>query len=164
MQAIDAQPTLCNHVHLPVQSGSTTVLEKMYRDYTREQYLEKIDKIRLAQRNIALSTDIIVGFPGETDQQFEETLSLLEYVQYDSVFSFKYSPRSGTAAIDYENIIPEEEKSRRLAVLQQMQLRIQLRNNQHHIGKEEEVLVEGRRKKSLQLSKPCAKLCRTYRY
>ena len=150
VQAIDAQLTLCNHVHLPVQSGSTTVLEKMYRNYTREQYLEKIDKIRLAQRNIALSTDIIVGFPGETDQQFEETLSLLEYVQYDSVFSFKYSPRSGTAAIDYENTIPEEEKSRRLAVLQQMQLRIQLRNNQHHIGKEEEVLVEGRRKKSLQ--------------
>ena len=150
VSAIDTQLALCDHVHLPVQSGSTPVLRRMQRGYTREQYIEKIDDIRLAQHHIALSTDVIVGFPGESTKQFEETLSLLEYVQYDSVFSFKYSPRSGTAAIEYEDAVPEEEKSRRLAILQTMQRRIQQQNNERHVGMEEEVLVEGRREKRQQ--------------
>ena len=119
----------------------------MERNYTREQYLERIENIRSSRRDIALSTDIIVGFPGETEKDFDETLSLLEQVQYDSVFSFKYSPRAGTAAISYDNAVPETEKSRRLAALQEMQRRIQMRNNERFIGREEEVLVEGRREK-----------------
>ncbi len=147
VDAIDEQPTLCDHVHLPVQSGSSTVLNRMQRDYTREQYLERIENIRSARRDIALSTDIIVGFPGETEKDFAATLSLLEQVQYDSVFSFKYSPRAGTPAISYDDAIPEPEKSRRLTALQEMQRRIQMRNNERHIGREEEVLVEGRRDK-----------------
>ena len=147
VRAIDEQPTLCDHVHLPVQSGSTAVLNRMRRDYTREQYIERIENIRAAQRHIAISTDVIVGFPGETEQDFEATLSLLEQVQYDSVFSFKYSPRSGTSAVSYGGAVPEEEKSRRLNALQQMQRRIQARNNETRIGGEEEVLVEGRREK-----------------
>ena len=147
VDAIDEQPTLCNHVHLPVQSGSSTVLNRMKRDYTREQYLERIENIRSARRDIALSTDIIVGFPGETEKDFAKTLSLLEQVQYDSVFSFKYSPRAGTPAISYENAVPEAEKSRRLTALQEMQRRIQMRNNERYIGCEQEVLVEGRRAK-----------------
>ena len=147
VRAIDQHATLCDHVHLPVQSGSSAVLHRMERDYTREQYLERIKNIRASRRDIAVSTDIIVGFPGETEKDFDETLRLLEQVQYDSVFSFKYSPRAGTAAISYDNAVPEAEKSRRLAALQEMQRRIQMRNNERHIGREEEVLVEGRREK-----------------
>ena len=147
VRAIDDHPTLCDHVHLPVQSGSSTILKRMERNYTREQYLERIENIRSSRRDIALSTDIIVGFPGETEKDFDETLSLLEQVQYDSVFSFKYSPRAGTAAISYDKAVPETEKSRRLAALQEMQRRIQMRNNERFIGREEEVLVEGRREK-----------------
>jgi len=147
IRAIDSELTLCDHIHLPVQSGSTTVLERMQREYTREQYLTIVTEIKQARRKIALSTDIIVGFPGETEADFDETLSLLEDVQYDSVFSFKYSPRAGTAAIQYEDEVPEEEKSRRLIILQEMQRRIQQRNNERHIDTEKQVLVEGRRTK-----------------
>ena len=147
VRAIDEHPTLCNHVHLPVQSGSGAILSSMQRDYTREQYIERVENIRASRRDIALSTDIIVGFPGETDKDFDETLALLEQVQYDSVFSFKYSPRAGTPAISYADAVPEAEKSLRLAALQQMQRRIQMENNERLIGREEEVLVEGRREK-----------------
>ena len=91
-------PQICNHIHLPVQSGSTRVLAKMRRGYTRERYLEIIRKIREAPRSIAISTDIIAGFPGESESDFQDTLSLLDEAQYDSVFSFKYSPRPNTGA------------------------------------------------------------------
>ncbi len=150
VEAIDDNEVLCNHVHLPVQSGSTRVLGLMQRDYSRDDYLRRIEKLQAARRPIALSTDIIVGFPGETEEDFEQTLSLLEQVGYDSVFSFKYSPRANTPAASYEDAVPEEEKSRRLAILQEMQRRIQERRNAGFVGREEEVLVEGRREKSQQ--------------
>ena len=147
VEAIEANEVLCNHVHLPVQSGSTRVLERMQRDYTRDDYLRRIERLQAARRPIALSTDIIVGFPGETEEDFEQTLSLLDEVGYDSVFSFKYSPRANTPAVAYEDAVPEQEKSRRLAILQEMQRRIQERRNAAFVGREEEVLVEGRREK-----------------
>ena len=148
VEAIDDNPVLCDQVHLPVQSGSNRVLERMAREYQREEYLECIRLMKHARRDIAIGTDIIVGFPGETEEDFEQTLSLLDEVEYDLIFSFKYSPRAGTPAANYKDAIPDTEKSRRLALLQEKQRRIQLRRNAALIGREEEVLVEGRREKS----------------
>src|SRR6266513_2602588 len=109
VQAIDAVPTLCDHVHLPVQSGSTRVLDAMQRLYTREQYLDRISWIKSSRRDISISSDVIVGFPGETEDDFQETLSLLDEVGYDSIFGFKYSPRPNTPSLKLEDAIPEEE-------------------------------------------------------
>ena len=142
VEAIDANPVLANHVHLPVQSGSTRVLERMQRQYTREQYLERIAWMKAARRKIALSTDIIVGFPGETPRDFEDTLSLLDQVEYDSIFSFKYSPRPNTSALALDGQVPEEEKGRRLTSVQERQRAIQMRRNAELVGTEEEALVE----------------------
>jgi tRNA-2-methylthio-N6-dimethylallyladenosine synthase len=143
--AIDGVPTLCDHVHLPVQSGSSRVLDAMQRLYNREQYLERIAWIKAARRQISLTTDIIVGFPGETEAEFEETLSLLDTVEYDGVFSFKYSPRPNTPALALDDAIPDAEKSRRLALLMERQRDIQTRRNQRHVGQLTEVMVEGRK-------------------
>ncbi|HEU0368142.1 MAG TPA: tRNA (N6-isopentenyl adenosine(37)-C2)-methylthiotransferase MiaB, partial [Candidatus Acidoferrum sp.] len=126
VEAIDAHPAICNHVHLPVQSGSTRVLRAMQRTYSRAEYLEKIAMIRGAKRAIAITSDIIVGFPGETETDFDETLSLLDAVKYEGVFSFKYSPRPNTPASSMPDAIPEDEKSRRLAVLMERQRGIQV--------------------------------------
>ncbi len=143
VSAIQTHPALCDQVHLPVQSGSTPVLARMLRGYTREEYLEKIHCIRNAKRAISISTDIIVGFCCETIEDFEQTLSLLDAVEYDQVFSFKYSPRPGTESGGWADSVPEEEKGRRLNLLQERQRDIQLRRNQALIGAEFEVLVEG---------------------
>jgi tRNA-2-methylthio-N6-dimethylallyladenosine synthase len=143
VQAIDANPNLCDQIHLPLQSGSTTVLARMLRGYTREEYLEKIHGIRKARRAISLSTDIIVGFCGETGKDFEQTLSLIKEVEYDQVFSFKYSPRPDTLAEGSQDAIAEEEKGRRLTELQELQRQIQVRRNQALLGESFEVLVEG---------------------
>ena len=143
VDAIDSNPVLASHVHLPVQSGSTAVLDRMQRLYTREHYLERIAWIKNASRAIAISSDIIVGFPGETEADFEETLSLLAEVEYDSVFSFKYSPRPNTPALGLDGQVPEEEKARRLTIVQEKQRTIQLRRNAALVGTVEEVLVEG---------------------
>ena len=140
--AIDAHPTLCDHIHLPVQSGSTPVLHRMQREYTREQYLAKIALIRSARRVISISTDIIVGFPGETERDFEATLSLLSEVGFDAVFSFKYSPRPNTPALALKGQVPEEEKGRRLMLLQEYQRQIQQARNQTLVGQIFEVLAE----------------------
>ena len=110
VDAIDAVPTLCDHVHLPVQSGSTRVLDAMQRLYTREQYLERIAWMKSAKRDISLTTDIIVGFPGETEEEFQQTLSLLDAVEYDGVFSFKYSPRPNTPALHLGRRHPRRRK------------------------------------------------------
>jgi len=144
VDAIDAVPTLCDHVHLPVQSGATRVLDAMQRLYTREQYLERIAWMKAARREISLTTDIIVGFPGETEAEFEQTLSLLDHVEYDGVFSFKYSPRPNTPALSLDDAITDQEKSRRLAILMERQRAIQKRQNQRHIGDVVEVMVEGK--------------------
>jgi tRNA-2-methylthio-N6-dimethylallyladenosine synthase len=143
VDAIDANPVLCNHVHLPVQSGSSSVLERMQRLYTREDYLRRIDWMKQARRNIAITTDIIVGFPGETEAEFEQTLSLLEEVQYDSLFNFKYSRRPNTSALALDDHFPEEEKTRRLAVVQEMQRAIQIRRHSGLVGTVEQAFVEG---------------------
>jgi tRNA-2-methylthio-N6-dimethylallyladenosine synthase len=144
VEAIDAIPALCDHVHLPVQSGSTRVLDAMQRLYTREQYLERISWIKSAKREISLTTDVIVGFPGETEAEFDETLSLLDVVEYDGIFSFKYSPRPNTPALSLEDAIPDGEKARRLTVLMEKQREIQKRRNQRHIGQVIEAMVEGK--------------------
>jgi tRNA-2-methylthio-N6-dimethylallyladenosine synthase len=144
VDAIDAVPSLCDHVHLPVQSGSTRVLDAMQRLYTREQYLERIAWTKAAKREISLTTDIIVGFPGETEKDFQQTISLLDAVEFDGVFSFKYSPRPNTPSLHLEDAIPDEEKSRRLTVLMARQQEIQKRRNERHVGQRVEVMVEGK--------------------
>ena len=143
VQAIDSHPALCDQIHLPVQSGSSAVLARMLRGYTREEYLERIASIRKARRAISISTDIIVGFCGETREDFEQTLSLMREVEYDQVFSFKYSRRPNTPAEASGDALDEEEKGRRLAELQELQRQIQLRRNQALLGQDFEVLVEG---------------------
>ena len=144
VEAIDAVPTLCDHVHLPVQSGSTRVLDAMQRLYARDEYLERIAWIKAAKREISITTDVIVGFPGETESDFAATLSLLEEVGYDGVFTFKYSPRPNTPALSLEDAIPEEEKSRRLEVLMAKQREIQISRYRKYVGQQCEVMVEGK--------------------
>ncbi len=144
VDAIDTVPTLCDHVHLPVQSGSDRVLNAMQRLYTREQYLERIAWIKSARRRISITSDIIVGFPGETEEDFCETLSLLDDVGYDAVFSFKYSPRPNTPSLGLEDAIPDQEKSRRLEILMSKQKEIQITRYKRYIGDILEVMVEGK--------------------
>ena len=143
VDAIDSNPSLCNHVHLPVQSGSTRMLEAMQRLYTREEYMQRIAWMKAARRHIAITSDIIVGFPGETEADFAATLELLSEVEYDAIFSFKYSRRPNTAALVLEDQIPEDEKTRRLAIVQEHQRQIQIRRNAAYLGAVEECLVEG---------------------
>ncbi len=143
VEAIDAFPTLCDHVHLPVQSGSARVLKAMAREYTPDWYLERISWMKAAKRKISLSTDIIVGFPGESEDDFIETMNLLAKVEYDCVFAFKYSPRPNTPALVMIDSIPEAEKSKRLQVLLDRQREIQRSNYSKHIGEVMEVMVEG---------------------
>ncbi|HVP55131.1 MAG TPA: tRNA (N6-isopentenyl adenosine(37)-C2)-methylthiotransferase MiaB [Candidatus Eisenbacteria bacterium] len=144
VDAIDAVLTLCDHVHLPVQSGSSRVLDAMFREYTREEYLERIAWMKAAKREISITTDIIVGFPGETEDEFRETLTLLTEVGYDGVFSFKYSLRPNTPALQYADSIPDAEKSRRLQILQAHQREIQRASYRRHVGQVLEVMVEGK--------------------
>ena len=140
--AIDATPELCAHIHLPVQSGSTRILQAMRRTYSRDEYLEKISWIRAARRSISVTSDIIVGFPGETESDFEETLSLLDEVGYDGVYAFTYSPRPNTAAKSMPDAIPEEDKSNRLATLQDRQRQIQIARNEKLVGATFEIMVD----------------------
>jgi tRNA-2-methylthio-N6-dimethylallyladenosine synthase len=142
--AIDSTPALCDHIHLPVQSGSDRILHAMRRTYTREEYLERIGWIRGARRPISITTDIIVGFPGESDDDFADTLSLMDQVRYDGAFSFTYSPRPNTDAQAMPDAIPEEEKSRRLVVLQGRQREIQQARHESLVGACFEVLADGR--------------------
>ncbi len=144
VQAIDATPALCDHIHLPVQSGSTRILKSMLRTYTRDEYLEKISWIRAARRPISITSDIIVGFPGETEEDFEESLSLLDEAQYDGAYSFKYSPRPNTPSLSMPDSIPETEKVRRLAALMEKQRSIQTVRNELLLGETYEVLVDTR--------------------
>ena len=144
VDAMDRNDAICDHVHLPVQSGSTRVLRSMDRQYTRDEYMRRIEWLKSAGRKYSLTTDIIVGFPGETDADFQQTLDLLDHVQYDSLFSFKYSPRPNTSALQMPDAVPEEEKQRRLVALQEKQRAIQIRRNAELIGAVREVMVEGR--------------------
>jgi tRNA-2-methylthio-N6-dimethylallyladenosine synthase len=144
VDAIDAVPALCDHVHLPVQSGSTRVLDLMKRLYSRDEYLKRIEWIKGSRRRISITTDIIVGFPGESEQDFEETITLMNEVRYDSAFTFKYSPRPNTPALTYIDSIPDAEKALRLSILNQRQKEIQIEGNRRHLGEVIEVMVESR--------------------
>lgn len=135
---------LCEHLHLPVQSGSDSVLSRMRRGYTCREYLDRIDRLRQRCPQIALSTDIIVGFPGETDGDFERTLELLGQVEYDEIYSFTYSPRTQTVSAKlYKDDVLEEKKKERLKQVQRVQQEISLRKNKDKIGRIEEVLIDG---------------------
>lgn len=137
---------LVEHIHLPVQSGSSAVLKKMSRKYTREQYLELVRKIKAAIPNAVLTTDIIVGFPGETEEEFEETLSLVREVGFDSAYTFVYSPREGTPAAVMEDNVPMEVKKRRLQRLNEVVNENSRSSNDTMLGQIVEVLVEGESK------------------
>ena len=139
---------LCNYIHLPVQAGSDRVLRRMNRKYTREKYLEVVERLRKAVPDIAISTDIIVGFPGETEEDFEETLSLVRSVKYDSAFTFLYSVRQGTPAAEYEDQIPEEVKHQRFDRLVDAVNADSAEKNAAYKGRIERVLVEGVSKKN----------------
>ena len=144
LEAMGRLPKVCRHLHLPVQSGATRVLEAMRRRYTRESYLALVDRIRATVPNVALSTDMIVGFPGEQDGDFEETLSLTAAVRFHSMFSFKYSPRPNTLADRrLADDVPEGEKTRRIMALQALQRSIQEDLNEGLVGEPVEVLVDG---------------------
>jgi tRNA-2-methylthio-N6-dimethylallyladenosine synthase len=144
VEAIESEPKLCNHVHLPVQSGSSRVLSVMQRTYSRREYLERIAMLRGAKRPISITTDIIVGFPGETTEEFEQTLTLMNEVRYEGVYSFKYSPRPNTVSLAMGDTVSEDEKSRRLGVLQQRQREIQAEHNAALVGSTFEVMVSSK--------------------
>ncbi len=154
IDALRTLPKVCRHLHLPVQSGSTDVLRRMRRRHTREEYLDLVDRLRDAVPDIALSTDMIVGFPGERVEDFEATLSLTEAVRYHSMFSFKYSPRPNTLALKrMSDDVAEEEKTRRIMALQNLQKRIQGELYEAAVGQIEPVLVDARsRRRSWELS------------
>jgi len=151
VDAIDATETLCDHVHLPVQSGSSRILAAMNREYTRDWYLERIAWIKAAKRDISMTSDIIVGFPGETEAELMETASLMDIVKYDAIFAFKYSPRPNTPAISMADSIPEEEKVARLKVLLDRQREIQRISYERHLGEVMDVIVEGHNAQRVQV-------------
>jgi tRNA-2-methylthio-N6-dimethylallyladenosine synthase len=148
IQTIAEHPNICNYIHLPVQSGSDRILELMNRTYDRKHYLELVRKIRETIPGVSLSTDIIAGFPTETEEDHKMTLSLLEEVRFDGAFMFKYSPREGTKAYTMGDDVPDEVKVRRLTEIIELQQKISYEINQELIGKEVEVLVEGESKRS----------------
>jgi tRNA-2-methylthio-N6-dimethylallyladenosine synthase len=143
VDAIDASEALCDHVHLPVQSGSSAVLKAMSREYTREWYLERMSWIKAAKRDISITSDMIVGFPGETEEDFAQTLTMMDEVKYDAIFAFKFSPRPNTPAIHMADSIPDEVKMARLKVLNDRQREIQRAHYARHLGQRLDVMVEG---------------------
>lgn len=142
VDAIDENENLCNWVHLPVQSGSDRVLKAMRRLHTTESYLRKIDRIKASPRNISVTTDIIVGFPGETDADFRDTMKLAEYCEFDSAYIFKYSPRPGTPAFELPDNVTDEEKTTRFLALEGLQKQIQTRTSRRYLDKTLDVLAE----------------------
>lgn len=148
VSAIDENENLCNWVHLPVQSGSNRVLRAMRRGYKVEDYIRRVDAIKRAERRIALTSDIIVGFPGETVKEFHETIDLVKYCRYDSLYIFKYSERPGTPAANLEDNISEQEKTDRFLELEKVQKGIQKSVLEEYVGGEVRVLVEGKSAKT----------------
>jgi tRNA-2-methylthio-N6-dimethylallyladenosine synthase len=148
IQAFSKLEKLCEHIHLPFQSGSDRVLKRMHRGYTKASYMEKVDRLKNVCPSIAITGDVIVGFPGEEEEEFEETLNLIKTVRFDDLFSFKYSPRKGTRAAQFEGRIEERVKQERLSILQEVQRQITFQKNQALEGHVVEVLVEGRSKQS----------------
>jgi tRNA-2-methylthio-N6-dimethylallyladenosine synthase len=142
IEAMATLPCVCEHIHLPVQAGSTRTLRRMERGYTREEYIEKVSALRNAIPSLAISTDIIVGFPGESESDFADTLSLMRELAFDASFAFKFSPRPNTPAADYADQIPEAVRADRLAQVLALQDESSLQKNQELIGQTAEVLVD----------------------
>ncbi len=143
IQSFNDIPNLCPHIHLPFQAGSNRILKSMKRRYFREDYMKLVENLRNINPHIAITSDVMVGFPGETNEDFQDTLDLIQHVQFDSLYSFKYSDRTGTAAEKMENKVDKSVKSARLAVLQDLQEQITYDKNKRLEGKTFEVLVEG---------------------
>ena len=152
IQCFAQMEKLCSHIHLPFQAGSNRVLKAMKRGYTREKYMDLIAELRKAKPGIAVTSDVMVGFPGETEEEFELTLDIIRAVEFDNLFSFKYSDRGGTPAARMEGKIPEAQKLARLARLQDLQRKITLKKNRELINQNVEILVEGPSKKGLGLT------------
>jgi tRNA-2-methylthio-N6-dimethylallyladenosine synthase len=148
IEAFGTLEHLCEHFHLPFQSGSNAVLERMNRGHTREEYLTRVRKLREVAPQISITADVIVGFPGERDEDFSQTLQLMQDVEFDGLFSFKYSPRKGTRAAQWSDDVPLEEKQRRLEILQKFQRETTLKKNKKLEGTVKKVLVEGRSRNS----------------
>ena len=148
IEAFSNLSKLCEHIHLPFQSGSDRILKRMHRGYTTSSYLERIEHLRKRCPSIAITSDVIVGFPGEEEEDFNQTLDLMKKVQFDDLFSFKYSTRRGTSAAEFNDQVEEKVKQERLAILQEIQNEITLQKNQALEGMVEEILVEGRSKQS----------------
>jgi len=147
MHTVGRLEKVCEYIHLPVQSGSSSVLKRMHRGYTREEYLTRVEQLRAVVPEVAIATDVIVGFPGETDEDFEQTRQLVETVEFDTLYLFKYSPRPGTKAATFADQVPEKLKTERFTTVLQLQEAIQLRRHQGMVGRYDEVLVEGPSKK-----------------
>jgi tRNA-2-methylthio-N6-dimethylallyladenosine synthase len=143
---------LCPHIHLPVQAGSNRILELMNRKYTREAYVERVERLRDIRPDIAVTTDIIVGFPGESDEDFNMTLDLLKKIEFDGIFSFRYSDRPKTLAVRMDDKVDERIKTERLYTLQNLQKAITLKKNESLTGRELEILVDGYSKKGAQFT------------
>ena len=153
MRTVGTLDKVCEYIHLPVQSGSSVILKRMHRGYTHDDYLRQVERLHALVPDVAISTDLIVGFPGESDDDFAQTLQLVETVQFDSMYLFKYSLRPGTRAAMFDDQVPDAVKSERFNALIEVQEAIQLRRNRGRIGRCEEVLVEGPSKKgSVQLT------------
>jgi tRNA-2-methylthio-N6-dimethylallyladenosine synthase len=142
VSAIEEHPNLCDWIHLPVQSGSDRILKAMRRGYKRSDYLERIERVKNSTRRLALTSDIIVGFPGETEDDFRQTIELVEQCRYDSLYIFKYSKRSGTPAAGLSEVVPEEVKTQRFLELERVHRGIQEEIYRDHIGRTLSVLVE----------------------
>ncbi|MFH1351746.1 MAG: tRNA (N6-isopentenyl adenosine(37)-C2)-methylthiotransferase MiaB [Pseudomonadota bacterium] len=152
IQSYGVLDRLCSHIHLPFQAGSNRILKSMNRGYTRDKYLELVSKLRDVRSDISITSDVMVGFPGETDKDFQSTLDLIREVEFDSLFSFKYSDRKGTLAAKMGGKISEDEKAARLSFLQQLQKGITLNRNRMLEGREVEILLEGVSKRGGQLT------------
>ncbi len=150
LEQIAKHKNICKQLHLPVQAGSTRILQEMNRKYTREQYLKLVEQIRSLIPEIFLSTDVLVGFPGETEQDFEQTISLMQTVKFDAAFTFVYSPRKGTKAALMQNQIPEEVKQQRIIQVVELQAEHTYQSNLKNVGKVEKVLIEGKSTKNSQ--------------
>jgi tRNA-2-methylthio-N6-dimethylallyladenosine synthase len=150
VSAIDEHDNLCNWVHLPVQSGSDRVLRAMRRGHTTSDYLKRIEAIKNSRRRMAITSDIIVGFPGETEGDFQETMNLVKQVGYDGLYIFNYSERPGTPAAKLKDNVTRAEKTARFLALEELQKEIQQRIYQDYIGRETSVLIEKRSSKAKQ--------------
>ena len=150
IDSMAAIPSVCEHIHLPLQAGDDEILKRMRRQYTQAEFLDLVSRMRTAIPNLSITTDIIVGYPGETEAQFQETLKVVEEVRFASAFMFAYSPRPGTPGALFKDQVPEKEKMDRLYRLIELQNSISFEDNQKLLGQEFEVLIEGRSKKDKQ--------------